>query len=294
MVTEPTSGGLVLLDKPPGATSFAALNSIKNALVTKKVGHSGTLDRFAHGLLVLLTGYCTRLASLFSGLDKRYTAVIRFGETTDTLDPEGEIVDCGKVPRAEEIEDALGHFVGILDQVPPSYSAVHHKGVRAYRLARAGREPRLPPRSVTVFQLEAVYYDAPNLGLKVHCSKGTYVRALARDLGKAVGSCAYLVDLVRTAVGDFRLEEAVAAEDFLPNRHVIRPIDFLTRLPEIQIVGVKPGDERRVRGGMSVDDSTFDRPLEDGTVAAFGVQNQLLALLRKARGGYKYVRVFAK
>ena len=218
--------GLVLLEKVSGITSFTALNGIKTVLGTRKVGHCGTLDKFARGLLLLLTGSCTRLVPYFSALDKRYSAVVRFGERTDTLDPEGKVVDRGKVPRLEDIQDALGRFVGTFEQVPPIYSAVHHDGVRAYRLARAGMEPRLKSRRVSVYQLEALDYKPPDLRLRVHCSKGTYVRSLARDIGKAIGSCAYLAALERTAVGPFRLEAAVTAGEFRRDRDVVPPIDF--------------------------------------------------------------------
>ncbi len=230
--------GLLLLNKPVGITSFQALRQIKSRLGTGKVGHAGTLDPFAGGLLLVLAGRMTRLLSLFVTLDKTYEAVIRFGEETDTLDPEGRTVASGPVPSWEAIEAALPVFLGAIDQVPPAFSAIHSGGERAHRIARAGGLPVLAPRRVVVHELQALGWDAPLLKLRIRCSKGTYVRSLARDLGLRCGSRAHVSELQRTRIGDFRLEEAVDASDFNPARDLVPPSLFLGRLEGVDRVVV--------------------------------------------------------
>lgn len=204
---------LLLLHKKPGSTSFASLYPIKHRL-SKKVGHAGTLDKFAEGLLIVLTGSLTKLNPLFSNLDKRYYATIEFGIETDTLDPEGKIVKRTAVPSLATIETVLGnHFVGTILQAPPMYSAIHIDGVRSHRLARSGVEIEIPKRPVTIYSTRIIEWDSGRLALEVHCSKGTYIRSLARDLGALCGSSAYLSALTRTSIGPYALEEAVYADE---------------------------------------------------------------------------------
>ncbi|MBP1779515.1 MAG: truB, partial [candidate division NC10 bacterium] len=175
--------GMLLLDKPAGITSFQALAGVKKALAAGRVGHVGTLDRFADGLLPVLVGSSTRLAFAMQGLDKSYRAVFVFGRSTATLDPEGEVVAEAEVPTLEAIMQARAAFLGRIQQVPPEYSAVHVGGKRAYRLARRGESPQLAARTVEILRFDIEGYQPPELQVRVDCSKGTYVRALARDLG---------------------------------------------------------------------------------------------------------------
>jgi tRNA pseudouridine55 synthase len=209
--------GLLLYDKPPGVTSFAALGAIKRALGTKKVGHTGTLDSFATGLLVVLVGPLTHLVSHITSLDKTYSAVIRFGSETDTLDPTGVVVREAPLPSPAAVRDALPLFLGPIMQVPPAYSAIHVEGKRASDLMRSGTMPEMAPRAVTIHHIafqEVITGETGGLleaVIEVRCSKGTYIRSLARDMGKAVGSAAHLAALRRTAVGDFRVDEALRA-----------------------------------------------------------------------------------
>jgi len=207
-----TVDGLILLDKPPGITSFSALTPLKGKLETRRIGHAGTLDKFATGLLVVLVGRYTRLADLFSGLDKCYQATIVLGRSTDTLDPEGQTVEEGPVPDLAAIRNAVRELTGTIDQQPPAYSAVHVNGKRAYRIARAGSEPRVATRRITVHRFDILSYRSPELEVIVDCSKGTYIRALARDLGKLAGSCGYVQSLRRTRVGPYTVNEAVLPE----------------------------------------------------------------------------------
>jgi len=209
----PKRSSLLLVNKRPGITSFASLYPVKHT-IDSKVGHAGTLDKFAEGLMIVLTGAFTRLNPLFSSMDKTYEADIRFGIETSTLDPEGETVYEAPVPGLSAIQKNLEtEFTGIILQTPPSYSAIHVDGVRAYKLAREGKNVMMTGRPITIHDTTILSWDPPILKLRVHCSKGTYIRSLARDLGRACGSCASLTALKRTSIGPYTLDEAVDPQD---------------------------------------------------------------------------------
>ncbi len=212
----PEPDGYLLLRKRPGISSFDALNAVKKAFGTGRVGHSGTLDKFAEGLLVVLVGRSTRLVPWFTGCDKVYYGDFAFGEETDTLDPEGEVVARADAPDERQLSEALQAFRGEIMQAPPLYSSVHVNGMRAHQLARAGADIEMKTRPVTIYELELLCYDGATAKMRVHCSKGTYIRSLARDIALACGSRAHLTALLRTKVAGFLLEDAVdpyAAED---------------------------------------------------------------------------------
>ena len=206
--------GIVLLAKKPGYTSFASLNSVKKALGTSKVGHTGTLDSFAQGLLVVCTGRLTKLAGNITEFDKSYEAVIRFGEETDTLEYTGNIIRTAPLPTLEALTAAINRYTGKIMQSPPSFSAVHVNGKRASDLAREGKAVELPPRPVTVFEAKITETKTNPDGLVEYCrisftvSKGTYIRCLARDIAKEAGSAGHLVGLYRTRVGNFDIKDA--------------------------------------------------------------------------------------
>ena len=206
--------GIVLLAKKPNLTSFASLNSVKKALGTSKVGHTGTLDSFAQGLLVVCTGRLTRLAGNITAFDKSYKAVIKFGEETDTLEYTGKVIKTASLPSLESLKEILPSFVGNLMQVPPTFSAIHIDGKRASSLTRGGTTVEIPARPITVFKADLLDTKLNDKGLVEYClidfsvSKGTYIRSLARDIGKKLGSCAHLAGLYRTKVGDFNIENA--------------------------------------------------------------------------------------
>lgn len=204
---------IVPFAKQRGKTSFASLSAIKNAFGTNKVGHTGTLDSFADGLLVVLTGRLTRLVPHITSFDKTYLALVRFGTETDTLDPTGAVVRTGAIPSREQLERVIPQFVGTIAQVPPLYSAIHLDGNRASDLARAGKTAAIPARNITVYDIRLHDCAGEYALLEVRCSKGTYIRALARDIAAACGSCAHLAALRRTAVGPFVLSEAAGADD---------------------------------------------------------------------------------
>ncbi len=201
--------GLLLLDKAAGPSSFAAIAALRPVL-GRKVGHAGTLDPFATGLMLVLSGRATRLARYLSGLDKRYRAVVRFGATSTTDDPEGVVTETGGRTSEGDVRAALPSLTGLVEQVPPAASAIHVDGVRAYERFRRGEAVTVPTRQVEVHALELDGFDpeAQTAELTVHCGPGTYVRALARDLGDDVGCGAHLVALRRTSVGAFALEDA--------------------------------------------------------------------------------------
>ncbi len=282
--------GLALLDKPSGMTSFEALGAVKRALGTGRVGHTGTLDRFARGLMVVLTGRLTRLAPLLSGLDKSYRARVRFGEETDTLDPEGEVIAAAAVPSRTALEAALRPFEGEIEQVPPVFSAVHHQGERAYRLARRGERPQLRPRKVRVLALELLGFEPPVADLGVRCGSGTYVRALARDIALACGSRATVVELVRTEVGPFSLSEAVTPEAFA-EADLLGPQRFLPRLGGIAAITVGEEAARRLAvGTLPPERQLGPWPAGPRLAALLGADGSLLAIVERAADGSRRLR----
>jgi len=218
--------GFALLNKAAGLSSFSALNPVKQRISPAKLGHSGTLDPFATGLLVGLAGSYSHLSSVFSGLSKCYTATLNLGIETDTLDPEGQTVARAAPPSRAALEAVLPSFCGDIMQEPPAYSALHVGGRRAYDLARSGQKPVLAPRPVHIYELRLLSFEAStqqdascaSAKLFVRCSSGTYIRSLARDIGLACASRASLSALERSSIGPFSLEEAVAPQDFDPER----------------------------------------------------------------------------
>ena len=209
-----TAGRIILLAKQPGLTSFASLYAVKRAFKTSKVGHTGTLDSFAEGLLVVCTGSLTRLAGRITQFDKTYEAVIKFGEETDTLECAGSVVRTAPLPSKSDFEKAVSRFTGKLMQTPPAFSALHVDGARASDLVRQGKNIELPPRPVTVYESKILEIAEDSSGainaarVMFKVSKGTYIRSLARDIGAECKSAAHLAGLRRTQVGDFMLEDA--------------------------------------------------------------------------------------
>lgn len=207
---------MINIDKPAGMSSAAVVGRVKRMLPRGvKVGHAGTLDPFATGVLVVLVGKATRLAERFMSEPKQYLATIKLGATTETLDPESEeIVTEGATARSREVvEEVLGRFVGELEQKPPVYSALKIHGKAAYRLAREGKAVELAARRVKVYGIELMGYEWPMVEVKIDCGRGTYIRSIARDVGEALGMGGYLVKLRRTRVGRFWSEGAVGLQD---------------------------------------------------------------------------------
>jgi len=232
-----TPDGLLLVAKPTGITSHDAVDAVRRALGVKKVGHAGTLDPMASGLLVMGVGRATRLLRFLGGLDKEYEGTGKLGVETDTLDADGEVVRTAEVEVTEaELAAAMAGFVGEIQQVPPAYSAVSVAGERSYRAARRGEAVEATPRTVRVDAFDLERFEPPDFDVRVVCSSGTYVRSLVADVGTRLGCGAHLTRLVRTRIGRYRLSEAVAPEaasDPLPIERAV------AHLPRIEIEAVE-------------------------------------------------------
>ena len=200
--------GLLLLDKPSGVTSNAALQKLKWLYAARKAGHTGSLDPLASGMLPLCFGEATKFSQYLLGADKTYLVRARFGARTDTADSDGTVVESTdvRIPDEATLRRAVQHLTGPIAQVPPMYSALKHQGQRLYELARAGREVDRPARQVVIYSFEIVHFDPVTPVFRVRCSKGTYIRVLIEDLSKLIGSLAHVIELRRTSVGGF--EEA--------------------------------------------------------------------------------------
>lgn len=224
-----TASGFLLHDKPAGRTSFSSLGSFRNAYPGMRIGHTGTLDSFATGLLVVMVGSYSRVARWFSGLDKEYRAEIVFGQGTDTLDPTGIFTASGSQPERTSLEASLPAFRGSIMQTPPEFSALHVQGRRASELAMQGLDVELAPRPLSIYSLELLDYADGVADFQVHCSSGTYIRALARDIALACGTCAHVRSLRRTKVGPFNVAEAMD-EEASPHEQSLRQLDPSTAL----------------------------------------------------------------
>ncbi|MDC7220379.1 MAG: tRNA pseudouridine(55) synthase TruB [Spirochaetales bacterium] len=280
--------GILLMDKPVGKTSFQSLGGVKRVYQTKKVGHTGTLDKFARGLMIVLVGKYTKLNPLFTGMDKTYEALIRFGSETDTLDPEGEVVCEAPVPTLNDIEAVLGDFMGKQDQVPPRYSAIHVNGKRAWKMAREGVEVEMKSRPIRIDQLEILDWNGSELSLKVACSSGTYIRSLARDIALACGSRAHLRELVRTRVGEFYLDEAVQVNLESPAPSLLSLKDVLSHLPFSGNLFLDDDQYAMVRLGVPPERIFSHDPFKEGLSPLFSPSGDFAALLEKAEGRLKY------
>ena len=280
--------GILVVAKPTGPTSHDVVALVRRLSGSKRVGHGGTLDPFAAGVLPVFLGRATRVVEFHLGDRKAYRATVCFGATSTTDDLEGELTPVeGAAPTREAVEAALPSLTGRISQVPPAFSAIKVAGRRAYAMARAGQQVELRPRDVEIHRLEIVEWDAsdperPVAIVEVECSAGTYVRALARDLGAAVGSGAYLGALTRTASGPFRLEDAVPLDDVRAAAGegsdrlaaLLLPVDAgLDALPSVtladeELPAFARGQHIRPSGGLpAVGDAPIRVLAPDGTLA---------------------------
>jgi tRNA pseudouridine55 synthase len=210
-------GAVILINKPEGWTSFKVVDKVRKILKVKKIGHAGTLDPKASGLLILCTGKLTKFIEGFQNQVKVYRGKIQFGKTTPTLDMESinqasEEKDISYL-TLDLIKEKAKEFVGVIKQIPPAYSAIWIDGKRAYELARKGKEVKLKPREVEIYKFEILDYVSPFAEFEVVCSKGTYIRSLANDLGQKLGCGAFLFQLERTKIGNFCVEDALDVEE---------------------------------------------------------------------------------
>ena len=273
----PTFGGLAIVNKPEGVTSHDIVQRIRKRLSTRKVGHLGTLDPMATGVLPVSVGKATRLARFIPASPKEYTGRIKLGWTTTTLDREGERVG-DTVPVELDhvtVERAMASLTGSVEQVPPAYSAKKIDGVAAHRLARKGEAVELRAVSVEIFEFQLVSLDLPLVEFRVVCSGGTYIRSLAQDLGQRVGTGAHLFSLCRTCSGPFRIEHAIPTENVA--RDTLIPLEgLLLHLPRAD---VDEEGEEKVRHGLPIASDRTASP-----VRIFNKREELIAVAEIEKG----------
>ena len=254
--------GLVLLDKPKGFTSFKAAAVLRRIYGTKRVGHTGTLDPMATGVLPILIGRATRLCSYVLEADKRYTAKIRLGITTDSLDITGSVLSEKEVAVSDEqLNDAIKHFTCTYDQIPPMFSAIKKDGVRLYDLARDGKEIEREPRSVTLYEIALLSRNGDEFVIDVHCSKGTYIRSLADDIGRYLGCGACLTELRRTDAAGFTIEQCVTIEELEkdPERFLL---SAETAVAQFENIFVSNAQAKRFMNGAALSCDRLKLPKE--------------------------------
>ena len=295
--TRPAPHGWIVLNKPRGLGSTQAVGLVKRVLrqggyKKTKVGHGGTLDPLAEGVLPIALGEATKLAGRMLDASKIYDFTILFGQQTDTLDTEGEVVDTSdRIPAREEIEAVLPQFTGAIEQAPPAFSAIKIDGKRAYDLARAGQDVEMKLRGVTIHALEIVDAGESEVTLRAHVSKGTYIRSLARDIAHAVGSCGHVTYLRRIKAGPFLQTEAISldsAEEIAkgaPIENLLLPLE--AGLDDIPVLTLEPDSAQAVRQGRVLS----DLPQSDGLhLAKLG--ETPVALMELEAGSAKVVRGF--
>jgi tRNA pseudouridine55 synthase len=291
--------GIIVVAKQPGPTSHDIVALVRRLTGVKRVGHGGTLDPFAAGVLPVFVGQATRLVEYHMTDDKAYRALVAFGARSTTDDLDGELTPTGAAPTRTDVEIALGGFRGEVDQVPPDYSAVRVAGRKAYELARHGEKPELRARRVTIHRIELLDWDAtdparPVAMIEVACSAGTYIRAIARDLGEQLGSGAYLAALTRTDSGPFNLDAAHSLDDVraaLANgraQELLLPMDTGLSFPDVtlapdELVPFARGQQLRRAGSLP----------GEGLVRVRDSSGRLVAIARVANGVIAPEKVFA-
>ncbi len=278
--------GILVVDKPVGPTSHQIVSIVRRGTGIRKVGHAGTLDPRASGVLVLCLGQATRLSEYLSTSEKRYLAVIRFGASTRTYDSEGDIVhETGSAPKRKDIEEALSEFRGEISQVPPPYSAIKVQGKRAYQLAREGKPPELDARKVIIHELKLISYKKPDLSLEIECSAGTYIRSIAHDLGEMLSTGAHLAELKRLKAGPFSIDDAIP----LPKLEVGLMVDKWERyvipaadaLPDFPVVKISQENLELIRHGHSIQ----AEPISSGMARGISSEGELVAILEAVDDG---------
>ena len=283
--------GALLLDKPVGPSSNGVLQEAKRLLGATKAGHGGTLDPLASGLLLLLFGEATKFAGLLLDQDKEYLASVKLGEKTATGDAEGDILERKEVTvRRPDVDAVLERFRGEIEQLPPMHSALKRDGVPLYKLARQGKAVERAPRRVRILELEVVSFEPPRLDLRVRCSKGTYIRTLAEDIGTALGTGAHLSGLRRTASGGFRIEDAVSLEalrQLAPAARSDRVLPLVALVHGLPRAALDAGAEARLRNGQALEISG----LAEGVVAVVRADGALIGLGRSEGGVLRPLRL---
>lgn len=274
--------GLLNLNKPAGVTSRDVVNRVQRLVKPHKVGHAGTLDPLACGVLVVCLGPATRLIEYVQRMPKRYLATFLLGRQSETEDTEGivtELVDA-PVPTESQIRAALPSFIGTIQQLPPAFSALKVEGKRAYELARQGETPDLKPRPIEVYSIDLIEYSYPQLTLDIRCGSGTYVRSLGRDIARTLGTEAVMSALSRTEIGPFHLSNALSGDDISPqsiDRSILPPQSALGTLPTL---AVSEQQEAFLRNGRQIiRPATFTLPDGQEEVALLTSTGRLLAIV---------------
>ncbi len=284
--------GLLNLNKPPGVTSRRVVDQVQRLVKPDKVGHAGTLDPLASGVLVIGIGQATRLVEYVQQMPKQYRATFLLGRSSDTEDIEGEVtlLSASPAPSREEINRAAAALTGNISQRPPAYSALKVSGKRAYALARAGEVVELAPRQVQIYRLDLVRYEYPDLCLDVECGSGTYIRSLGRDLAESVGTAAVMSALVRTAIGSFKIDEAVDAGKLTRDN-----LSQFLLPPEMALQGLMPQrvvtspELSQLRNGLSIS----AQGATDAQYAALDELGKLVAIIeRRPDGSYGPAKYF--
>lgn len=288
-MTDPALTGVLVLDKAKGPTSHDVIASLRRLLQLRRIGHCGTLDPLASGVLVVCLGRYTRLNRWLSGADKEYEAEICLGAVSATGDAEGPICPQphGRPPDAQSVAQALRDCTGAIDQVPPPHSAVKVAGVRSYKRARRGDKVVLKPRRVHIHTLELLGYDFPKLGVKIHCSAGTYIRSLAADMGRVLGTGAYLAQLRRRRAGGLGLDQALTLDQVASlsragqiEKALVHPRQALSELAAIELNEGKLAD--------FVHGRAIEYPAEPRAVCAvFDAAETLFGLARWEQGALR-------
>jgi tRNA pseudouridine55 synthase len=297
--------GILLIDKREGETSYGVVKRAKRVFTTRKalkVGHAGTLDPFATGLLIILLGQGTKLSPFLMAEAKEYVATMRLGVETDTLDPTGRVVRTGTVPHLtpEEIRSKAKAFVGNIEQKPPRFSAVKSGGTRAYKLARKGLDVDLRKRIVSVYSLQILSVQLPDVTMKVICSKGTYIRRLAADMARELGPGGHLVSLRRMAIGTFEVKNALSSSALLQNgtRSLLKDkiIPLRAALPGMIEIRVGEPIAKMVRNGYQPTLKELNRDLsardcKDSYVKLMSADDLVAIMTLKENGGMGYERL---
>jgi tRNA pseudouridine55 synthase len=298
--------GIVLIDKEKGESSFSVVRDVRRILKEKKVGHAGTLDPFATGLLVILLGQGTKLFPYLTSVDKEYEAVLRLGIETDTLDETGRVVRTEKVLPLDPafIRDEAKELIGEIEQVPPAFSAIRCGGRRAYELARKGICPELEKRVVKIHRLEITSIDLPDVTLTVRCSKGTYIRSLGAELGRRLGPGGHLITLRRISSGPFTIQEAIHRTEsgFSAESLRDRVIPLPNALPHMREIEVSEGTGEMIEKGFPADrwEGEILSNLPDSLMGSVKLvrEGKLLAILKRrlplpeGKGSLELMRVF--
>jgi len=275
--------GILNIDKPEGLTSHDVVSRVRRISGQRRIGHAGTLDPIATGVLLLCLGQATRVSEYLMASSKIYRACMRLGVTTDTYDSEGQVIDqrdCRNITR-QQMQRALEDMVGPLEQVPPMYSAIKHKGTPLYRLARRGEAVERKPRRIVIHAVELLEWQVPDLEARIHCSKGTYIRSLAHDLGQRLGCGAHLTGLTRLASGCFQLSEAFSLEQVEQAAEdgelaaLLQPMD--AALQAFPAITVGHDLAEMIQFGQRVE---LPAPPQDRLIRAYAPDGRLLALLR--------------